>query len=106
MTPQPLDILKKGLNRLEKTVQPRKIKLEALLAEGKTISPADEHWLDHEASTVNERRVIDILEASSDYEMTLVGLDDEKKAVVKKLREYAGDLAKTVGNKRKRTLCL
>jgi len=46
-----------------------------------------DHW--HEANTVDEEH---ILEAASDYER----LD---KAVVKKLREWTGDLMKVAGNK-------
>ena len=37
----------------------------------------------------------------SDYERGLKKLDENGKVIVKKLREWAGDLTKVVGNKRK-----
>jgi len=43
----------------------------------RTISSADEHWLDHEANIVDEQRVIENLEAASDYERGLARLDDD-----------------------------
>ena len=63
----------------------------------------DEQWLDHKANTVDEQCIIDKLEAASDYERGLARLDDTGKAIVKKLRDWAGDLAQVAGNKRKRT---
>jgi len=62
-----------------------------------------QYWLDHEANTVDEQRVIETLEAASDYECGVEGLDEPGKAIVKKLREWAGDLAKVAGEKWKRT---
>ncbi len=59
--------------------------------------------MDHEANTVDEQRILDVLEAAPDYERGLAQLDEAGKGVVKKLREWAGDLAKVAGNKRKRT---
>jgi len=52
---------------------------------------------------VDEQRVIDTLEAASDYERGVKRLDGPGKAIVTKLRELAGDLAKVAGKKRKRT---
>ena len=66
------------------------------------ISSADERWLDHEANTVDEERILANLEAASDYERGLEKLDEDEKAIVKKLREWAGDLMKVMGKKRKR----
>jgi hypothetical protein len=57
----------------------------------------NEYWLDREGNTVDEQRVIEILEAASDYERGVEGLDEPGKAIVKKLREWAGDLAKLQG---------
>jgi hypothetical protein len=59
--------------------------------------------LDHKANTVDKQCIIDKLEAASDYERGLARLDDTGKAIVKKLREWAGDLVQVAGNKRKRT---
>jgi predicted RNase H-like nuclease (RuvC/YqgF family) len=103
MAQKPLEILKKGLTKFSKKIKERKDALEAKLARKETISADDEHWLDHEANVVDEQRVIDNLEASSDYERGFTRLDDAGKVVVKKLREWAGELAQVKGNKRKRT---
>ena len=70
------------------------------LSQQETLS-ADEQWLDHEANTVDEQYVLDHLEAASNYERGLEQLDENGKVIVKKLREWAGDLTKVVGNKRK-----
>ena len=44
-----------------------------------------------------------LFEASSNYERGFSRLDDAGKVVVKKLREWAGELAQIKGNKRKCT---
>jgi hypothetical protein len=103
MTSKPLEILKRGLAKFSKRIRDRKDTLDARLAQGETISSADEHWLDHEANIVDEQRVIDDLEAASDYERGLARLDDTGRAIVKKIGEWAGDLVQIAGNKRKRT---
>ena len=102
MTPNRLDILKEGLSKFSKTVKDRKDKLNAKLSRKEPISSADEQWLDYEANTVDEQRILDDLEAASDYERGLAQLDEAGKGIVKKLREWAGDLAKVAGKKRKR----
>jgi hypothetical protein len=107
MAPKPLDILKKGLTKFSETIKDRTDELKSKLSRRETISEADEQWLDHEANTVDEQRILDDLEAASDYERGLSQLDEAGKGIVKKLREWAGDLAKgpsrVAGNKRKRT---
>ena len=103
MAQKPLEILKKGLAKFSKKIKERKDALEAKLSQKETILADDEHWLDHEANTVDEQRVIDNLEAASDYERGFSRLDDAGKAVVRKLREWAGELVQVKGNKRKRT---
>jgi hypothetical protein len=55
--------------------------------------------LDYEANTVNEQRILNDLKAASDYERGLAQLDEAGKGIVKKLREWAGDLAKVAGKK-------
>jgi hypothetical protein len=57
-----------------------------------SISEADEQWLDHEANTVDEERVLHDLETASNYKRGLERLDEDGKAIVKKLREWAGDI--------------
>jgi len=103
MTPKPLDILKNGLDKFSKKIKTRKEALTMKLSRRESISSADEKWLDHEANTIDEERVLHDLEAASDYERGLGRLDEGGKAIVKKLREWAGDLMKVAGNKRKRT---
>jgi hypothetical protein len=104
MTSKPLDILKKGLVKLKESLKTKKEQLETKLARKESISSSDERWLDYEANTIDEQRVLDTLESSSDYERGLEHLDEAGKAIVKKLREWAGDLTKTVEKKRKRTV--
>jgi len=60
---------------------------------------ADEQWLDHDSNLIDEQHVLDILESASDYDRGVEWLDGNGKAIVKKLREWAGDLVKIVGNK-------
>ena len=103
MAPKALDILKKGLAKFSKKNKERRDDLNAKLSRKEAISSADEQWLDNEANISDEQRVLDELEAASDYERGLARLDEEGKGIVKALREWAGDLAKAAGNKRKRT---
>ena len=103
MAPKPLDILKKGLMKFSERIKVHKNKLNAKLSQKETISLMDEQWLDHEANTVDEQQVLDNLEAASDYERGLAWLDENGKAIVKRLREWAGDLVKVVGKKQKCT---
>ena len=58
MAPKPLDIQKEGLSKFLKTIQGRKDKLNTKLSRKKTISSADEQWLDIEANTVDAQRVL------------------------------------------------
>jgi hypothetical protein len=99
MTLKPLDVLKKGLSNVTQSLKVRKDELNAKLARKGSISSSDEHWLDHEGNIVDEQRVIETLEAASDYERAIEGFDEPGKAIVKKVREWAGDLAKIAGKK-------
>jgi hypothetical protein len=71
MAPKPLDILKRGLTKFSEKIKACKDDLCAKLSRRETISSADEWWLDHKANTVDEQRVLDVLEAASDYERGL-----------------------------------
>jgi predicted RNase H-like nuclease (RuvC/YqgF family) len=106
MTLKPLEILKNGLSKIKKTIQVRKDELDGKLARKETISAADEHWLDNEANIIDEERLLETLESASDYERGIEKLDDKGKAIVKKLRQWAGDLANVTGKKRTRTVFL
>jgi len=100
MAPKPLKVLRKGLAKFTATIEAHKKELSAKLDRMETISSSDEHWLDNDANTVDEQRVLDTLESASDYEQGLERLDEDGKAIVKKLREWAGDLEKNTGHKR------
>ena len=103
MAPKPLDVLKKGLAKFSKHIKDCKDKLIAKVSQKEPISPADEEWLDQEANTIDEERLLDVLDEASDYERGVEQLDDKGKMMVRELREWAGDLVKVAGNKRKRT---
>jgi CII-binding regulator of phage lambda lysogenization HflD len=103
---KPLEVLRKGLNTLQKQYKAKKEQLQARLAKRLQISAEDEEWLDHEANFVDEQHVLETLEKASDYERGLERLDDAQKGVVRKLREVAGDIIKVPGKKRKRTCFL
>jgi hypothetical protein len=100
---KPLDILKKGLVKLKNSFKAKKEQLEAKLSWQESISSLDECWLDNEANTVDEQHVIDTIESSSNYERGLEHLDEAGKVIVKRLREWGGDIAKAVGKKHKCT---
>ena len=102
-SPNPVATLKKGLAEFSKKIKARKDKLTEKLANKEQISSSDEHWLDHEANTVDEQRVLDILEAASDYEKEVGRLDENSKGIVEKLQEWAGGMNKPAGQKCKRT---
>ena len=99
MAPGPLGILKKGLALLSKSIWTQKESLTARLAQQEVISSEKELWLDTEGNTVDELQVLNTLKSASDYDKALKGLDEKRKLIVQKLREWAGDLSK--GNKRK-----
>ncbi|KAI6158887.1 hypothetical protein EDD17DRAFT_1617570 [Pisolithus thermaeus] len=50
----PTDTLKKGLEKLQDQIRVRKASLEATLKANKTISAADEEWLDNAGNLVDE----------------------------------------------------
>jgi hypothetical protein len=103
MSRNPLETLKKGSSKFKEKIKLRKDNLQAKLRWKESISSADERWLDNEANTVDEQRVLDALESVSDYENRLQELDDDDRVIVKKLCEWAGDVVVNVtGNKRKR----
>lgn len=102
MPPKPLDILKKGLAKLEQNIKDKKDKLTTKLSRGERILASEEEWLDNEGNTIDEQCTLDILKSASSYEDAIEKLDEGGKAIVKKLRELAGDLVAVPGNKRKR----
>jgi hypothetical protein len=103
---KPLEVLKKGLKSLRNKVKAKRDRLLAQLADRKSISSSEEHWLDNDGNLVVEEHILDTLERASDYERGIERLDDEGKAVVMKLREFAGDLLPKASKKRKRTFLI
>ena len=104
MTLKPLDILKKGFAKLTQTIKKKRDNLNMKLSQQEDISSVDEQWLDNEGNTIDEQCILEKLESASDYETGVTQLDDNGKAIVKKLRELAGDPdlpAKVAGKKRK-----
>ena len=99
MAPEPLRILRKGLDIFKKSIKNRKEILDTRLAENRSISSSDERWLDNEANTIDEEHVIELLENASDYERGVGRLDEKAKSIVKKLREWAGYLVKVASKK-------
>ncbi|KAF8229913.1 hypothetical protein L208DRAFT_1284459 [Tricholoma matsutake] len=102
MALKPLDILKKGLDNFSKKIKDCREALNVKLSQRETISSADKQWLDHKANTTDEDHILHELEAASDYERGFERLDEGGKAIVEKLRVWAGDLVKVAGKKWKR----
>jgi len=99
MTLNLLAVLRKGLKVLESQVKTKKEVLQTQLTERKSISPQDEQWLDYDANLVDEVQVLEALENALDYDQGLASLNDNQKAIVRKLQEAAGDVSKVVGKK-------
>lgn len=104
MSPNPLDILKKGFSEFFREIKDRKDRLNAKLSRGEAISPSDEQWLDNEGNTIDEERILEALELAPDYNKAIAELDRNGQEIVRKLREWAGcgPSAEVTGNKRKR----
>ncbi|KAI9443037.1 hypothetical protein H4582DRAFT_2072114 [Lactarius indigo] len=92
MSRNPLGILKRGFTELTGKIKDRKDKLNAKLSWGEAIFPSDEQWLDNEGNTVDEHHILEVLESAPDYERAVAELDNNGKAIVNKLREWAGVL--------------
>jgi hypothetical protein len=83
---KPIEIVKKGLTRLQNQVQDRKTRLGAELRAGRPISDSDEEWLDNDGNLVDEERVVDALDHASDYEQELSRLNSHDKSILDKLQ--------------------
>ena len=101
MVLNPLDVLKKGLAKIQSEVAERRQRVEAKLKRREAVTEEEENWLDTVANTANEEQVIDELEQASDYERGLGRLDEIKRNMVNRLTAAAGK--GTVSKKRKRT---
>ncbi|KAG9317988.1 hypothetical protein JVU11DRAFT_48 [Chiua virens] len=88
----PVDMLKKGLEKLWGLVQSWKALLEATLRAREPIPESDQEWLDNEANLIDEEWVIEAFECASDlnHETFLSGLDFHQKMIVEKLMRLGG----------------
>lgn len=90
---KPVDLLKKGLKKLQDQTHARKGALEAALKANQPISEADEEWLDHTGNLVDEERIVNMLEHASDYACALAQLNAQDKLIVQRLLDLAtGDI--------------
>ena len=87
-------MLQKGLTTLKSSVKGRKDNLLACLNKGEKILDEDETWLDNVGNLVDEETIVDILERASNYEYGLEQLTSQQKALVKKLKEFSGEVNK------------
>jgi hypothetical protein len=104
MSPNPLEILKRGFSEFFRKIKDRKDQLTAKLSRGEVISPSDEQWLDNEGNTIDEECILEALGSALDYNRAVAELDSNGQEIVRKLREWAGHgaSAKAAGNKQKR----
>lgn len=89
MAPDPLDVLRRGLENLRKHIRSRKKTLQSRLSQKQTISAEDSDWLDNHANLIDEERLLEELENASDYERGLSHLSLAKQVAWKKLKEFA-----------------
>lgn len=68
---KPVEILKKGLSKLQNQTHDWKAHLQACLQAGQSISNSDEKWLDHDGNLVDEEQLVDDLNNASDYNQRL-----------------------------------
>jgi hypothetical protein len=108
---KPLDILKKGLKKLQACTEKRKNDILAKQKSMADLTPEEEHFLDHEANLVDEDRVIQELDDASDYERGVEMLNEKDKSIWQRLLELGGEAQKAItaaatipSKKRKRML--
>jgi predicted nucleic acid-binding Zn-ribbon protein len=92
-TAKPLNVLRKAFSKLKKSFEKRRKDLHHLLdrlARRAKLTDDDENWLDNDGNLVTEERVIDTLDAASDFERGVERLSDDEKAAFQRLRQAAG----------------
>lgn len=98
MTSKPLDTLKKGLATLQRHISAKRDVITTRLKNLQPISEADETWLDKgEGNTVDEERILDLLERAPDYEQELRQLSSQDKLVLENLRKLAAESTNVTG---------
>lgn len=101
MAPKSLDILRKGLKSLQNSITVKRDHLLTQLAEKKSITSLDKHWLNNDANLVNKEYILDTLEKASNYKRGVERLNNEGKANVIRLWELSSDLSLKVSKKQK-----
>ena len=86
---KPVEILEKGLSKLQNQICDQKAHLQACLQAGQSISDRDEEWLDHNGNLVDEEQLVDDLDNTSDYDQRLKGLSSSEKSIIDKLTSLA-----------------
>ncbi|KAH9005176.1 hypothetical protein EDB86DRAFT_2825485 [Lactarius hatsudake] len=93
MSLNPLKILKRGFAEFLGKIKERK---DTLIKKLSRVKPFPHpmsggcHWLDHEGNTIDEECILEVLQSAPDYERAVSELDNDRKAIVRKLREWAG----------------
>ena len=90
--PKLLEIFRKGLSTLKIQVQERRQSLLKALVRREKISAADEEWLDGQGNTVDEEKLLDELEKSSNCKKAVEELGAREKGLLKTLQELAGSV--------------
>lgn len=98
---KPINILKKGLKKLQNQIGEWKSQLEAKLKANQPISDIDSEWLDNTGNLVDEEHVVDTLDNASDYERGLERMGLQDKAIVQKLKVLAEGAVTAPSKKRK-----
>ncbi|KAH0828159.1 hypothetical protein J3R83DRAFT_3852 [Lanmaoa asiatica] len=86
---KPINLLKKGLEKLQNQTRERRELLNAALKANQCISEADEEWLDTGGNLVEEVCLVDKLDAVEDYEKAIEQLDSQEQSIVQRLTELA-----------------
>ena len=85
----PIDVLWKGLKKLEDQHKDQKEKLLAMLKAKRMISKDDQDWLDGAANLVDEERVVEALESATDYDGAVHTLNARDQVVFDRLTKLA-----------------
>ena len=88
---KPIEILKKGLAKLQFQIQDQKTRLMDKLKASQPISDSDEDWLDNAANLADEEWVVDILDHTSDYKWELRKLNSHDKSIMERLQNLTGN---------------
>jgi len=86
---KPIELLKKGLQKLQNQTQEWRASLEAALKANQPILEVDEEWLDTVGNLVDEVRLVDKLDMVKEYERAVEQLDSQEQTIVQRLIDLA-----------------